>query len=199
MEREEKDLVLRDLCGRLPYGVKVSVNGGKEPWTLKGMFEGEHTGMMLILEPLFPSKDVSPQTSNWQLSQCKPYLRPMSSMTEEERNELKEYLDAEEVDCNGFGYSEGGTLEDYISSIPYSICVGVVNWLNKNMFDYRGLIPKRLALEAKEGMYNNQNEKDMTKKNKPTYDGEWDFSYPLIKITDMNRPVVLNDERFWGK
>ena len=31
------------------------------------------------------------------------------------------------------------------------------------------------------------------------YDGEWDCSYPLIDVTDMNRPVVLNDERFWGK
>ena len=32
-----------------------------------------------------------------------------------------------------------------------------------------------------------------------TYNGEWDYAYPLIEITDMNRPVVLNDERFWGK
>jgi hypothetical protein len=71
-------------------------------------------------------------------------------MTEEEKNELKEYLDAYEVDCNGFGYSEGGTLEDYISSIPYSICVGVVDWLNKKMFDYRGLIPAGLALSIEE-------------------------------------------------
>ena len=87
MEQEEKYLILRDLCARLPYGVKVSVNGGKEPWTLKGIFNGEYTDVMLILEPSFPSKDVSPQTSNWQLSQCKPYLRPMSSMTKEEQEE----------------------------------------------------------------------------------------------------------------
>lgn len=149
MTREEKEL-FKDLSVRLPYQVKVSVNGGKEPWTLKGIFEGEHTGMMLILEPSFPPKDVSPQTSNWQLSQCKPYLRPMSSMTEEEKKELKEYLDAEEVDCNGFGYSEGGTLEDYISSIPYSLCGGVVDWLNKKMFDFRGLIPAGRAISTEE-------------------------------------------------
>ena len=84
------------------------------------------------------------------IGDIKPYLRPMSSMTEEEKNELKEYLDAEEVDCNGFGYSEGGTLEDYISSIPYSLCVGVVDWLNKHHFDYRGLIEKGLAIEITE-------------------------------------------------
>lgn len=35
--------------------------------------------------------------------------------------------------------------------------------------------------------------------NKQIYDGEWDYAYPLVEITDMNRPVVLNDERFWGK
>ena len=35
--------------------------------------------------------------------------------------------------------------------------------------------------------------------NKQTYNGEWDYAYPLIEITDMNHPVVLNDERFWDK
>lgn len=39
----------------------------------------------------------------------------------------------------------------------------------------------------------------MTQEDKLTYDGVWDYSYPLIELTDMNRPVVLNDERFWGK
>ena len=133
MTQEEKEL-FKDLSARLPYQVKVSVNGGKEPWTLKGIFEGEHTGMMLILEPLFPSKDASPQTSNWQLSQCKPYLRPMSSMTEEEYNEVGDLLKAEDPNLN---------LDEVMATIE-------IDWLNKNMFDYRGLIPKDLALSTEE-------------------------------------------------
>lgn len=76
-------------------------------------------------------------------------------MTEEEKSELKEYLGAEEVDCNGVGYIEGGTLEDYFSTIPYSLCSYVIDWLNKKCFDYRGLIPIGLALEAPEDMYKN--------------------------------------------
>lgn len=39
----------------------------------------------------------------------------------------------------------------------------------------------------------------MNNKNKPTYDGEWDVAYPLIDVTETNQPVLLNDERFWGK
>ena len=131
MKPEEKEL-LTDLCGRLPYQVKVSVNGGKEPWTLKGIFEGDHTGVMLILEPSFPSKDVYPPTSNWQLSQCKPYLRSMESMTKEEYYELENLIRAEDSNLN---------LDETTARVT-------IDWFNKDMFDYRGLIPKDLALST---------------------------------------------------
>ena len=161
MKPEEKDLFLKDLSARLPHHVKVSVNGSKEPWTLKGMFEGEHTGMMLILEPSFPSKDVSPQTSNWQLSQCKPYLRPMSSMTEEEAKEIAilhgynpveilstkvtdEYIDIILDDCVSSTITSTIWYDGIISSLE------CFDYLNKNMFDFRGLIPKDLALSTDE-------------------------------------------------
>ena len=39
----------------------------------------------------------------------------------------------------------------------------------------------------------------MTREDKLTYDGVWDCLYPLIELTDTNRPILLNDERFWGK
>lgn len=131
---QEKDLLFKDLSARLPYQVKVSVNGGKEPWTLKGMFEGEHTGIMLILEPAFPSKDASPQTSNWQLSQCKPFLRPMSSMTEEEK--LKFYGHTQDKLDYCEHYFEVTSLQQ--------------DFLLENHFDFRGLIPKDLALSTDE-------------------------------------------------
>lgn len=152
MIQEEQDLLFKDLCTRLPYGVKVSVNGGKEPWTLKGMFEGEHTGMMLILEPSFSSKDVSPQTSNWQLSQCKPYLRPMSSMTEEEKRTLQSFypmsfgnqyldLDKEKIEL----YECNSTMEFYLDD-----SVQMVDFCKKNHLDCYGLIKEGLALSTDE-------------------------------------------------
>lgn len=144
MTKEEKDLVLCDICGRLPYGVKFATKYGHFNDTHELLVINKHSTIVETFKMLW-----------WDIEDVKPYLRPLSSMTEGEKNELKEYLDAEEVDFNGFGYSEGGTLEDYISSIPYSICSSVVDWLNKKMFDFRGLIPNGLALEAKEGMYNN--------------------------------------------
>lgn len=136
MIQEEKQILLKDLCAMLPYGINAEI---------VDMFG--YTGKIHISVDTLPALDKSI------LLRCKPYLRPMSSMTEEEKNELKEHLDAEEVDCNGFGYSEGGTLENYISSIPYSICADIVDWLNARHFDYRGLIEKGLALEAPEDMY----------------------------------------------
>ena len=78
----------------------------------------------------------------------KPYLRPMWSMTQEEKQELKDLLGSELVSCSDFGYLEGGTFVEYISSIPYSLCIYVIDWLNANHFDYRGLIEKGLAIDC---------------------------------------------------
>lgn len=144
MKPEEKDLLLKDLCARLPYQVKVSVNGGKEPWTLKGMFDGEHTGMMLILAPSFPSKDVSPRTSNWQLSQCKPYLRSLSSMTEEEF----EYLNKLGVENSLKCIEIDDPRESF--SLATKFCVEQISYLYEHHYDVNGLIPSGHAIEVTE-------------------------------------------------
>lgn len=142
MKPEDKDLLLKDLCARLPYQVKVSVNGGKESWTLKGMFEGEHTGTMLVLEPSFPSKDASPQTSNWQLSQCKPYLRPMSSMTEEEREFLNKMALENSLKC----IEEEDPQKVFLLRIKHDF--EELAYLYEHHYDVFGLIPAGLALSA---------------------------------------------------
>ena len=61
----------------------------------------------------------------------KPYLRPMSSMTEEERRTYDNLA----CDFNEISMSNS------------------IDWLNENMFDFRSLIPMGLALEAEKGMY----------------------------------------------
>ena len=107
MTSEEKDLLLRDICGRLPYEVILVAPNGKTIYQTDG-----NTGAELLVEEGF-----------------KPYLRPMSSMTEEERKEYKHLV--------AFSGSPDGAAN-------------FIDWLNKNMFDYRGLIEKGLAIAVTE-------------------------------------------------
>ena len=113
MTREEKDLLLRDLCARLPYGVK-------------GLHRGEKQELLVM--DSFGSYQVNGYDAWFDLNSVifKPYLRPMSSMTEEE---LAEY--------NRFELSDFRRID----------------WLNAHHFDYRGLIEKGLALEMPKDMY----------------------------------------------
>jgi hypothetical protein len=141
MKKEDKDLLLRDLSTRLPYKVKVYGN------------YKYNNGDRIVDDKKIEVLDLS--ILDWFVNgiDIKPYLRPLSSMTEKEKKELKDLLDAELVSCYDFGYLEGGTLVEYISSIPYSLCIYVIDWLNAHHFDYRGLIEKGLAIEAPKDMY----------------------------------------------
>ena len=129
MQTEEKNLLLRDLCARLPYGVFVEENRTK-----------------LDPGPVIYTYDYHPCIDN-----CKPYLRPMSSMTEEEREEVSDYL-CERVMSNKSGIT---FPPDPIhgKGIPFEWMSSCIDWLNAHHFDYRGLIEKGLALEAPEDMY----------------------------------------------
>ena len=150
MKKEDKELLLKDLCARLPYGVKFILSGGNvnNIYTMKGI------DLIATDEGVWDYGVTTKNTEPIEIKYIKPYLRPMSSMTEEEKEELKNLFDAEEVTSYSICYIEGGTLVEYLSPIPYSFCYKIIDWLNKNMFDYRGLIVKGLALEAPEGMYN---------------------------------------------
>ncbi|MDY6394570.1 MAG: hypothetical protein SPL07_07070 [Bacteroidales bacterium] len=120
MTQEDKELLLVDLCARLPYGVKcINIR-----WPRDGHVEISNINTNSQKVQIF---------EDWcDINDCKPYLRPMSSMTEEEKTELWELL----------------------RKLGMTADVKRLDWLNKKMFDYRGLIPKGLALEALEGMYN---------------------------------------------
>lgn len=139
MGKKYKQLLLADLCARLPYGIVVHYKGlarplfGIEPTqhfqvTLDRALDGEHNGLVYV------SLDVDGE-------EPKPYLRPMSSMTEEEYEELEEV-------SNHYGFTPFEHIGDWRPNYD------ITDWLNKNMFDYRGLIPMGLALEAPKGMYN---------------------------------------------
>lgn len=132
MTQEEKDLVLKDIGARLYYGVKISV-----PVVEKNMI----FTVVGISETWIRVKNDRGSIFNVNTAlEFKPYYRPMSSMTEEEKNE---YLNTFKKSIIGTDEEDGRVWT--VDSIDY---------LNKKMFDYRGLIPKGLALEAPEGMYN---------------------------------------------
>lgn len=152
MNKEDKELLLKDLCARLPYGVKIYFGGIPKLLTsitiktgyIEILVEGEYGKAAYC--------DVASTYNNAEYLQeeitekCKPYLRLMSSMTEKEFIDLCKY-----VGCHLNRHTlEPVSLENV--SIEYS--VKLINWLNKHMFDYRGLIEKGLALVALEGMYN---------------------------------------------
>lgn len=114
MTQEEKQLLLKDLCARLPHGVNIQYDNGH-------VIETRELGLGSLHDFIF--NDVA----------IKPYLRPMSSMTEEEREEYNAYH----------------SHPDNIGDSPWFY----IDWLNAHRFDYRGLIPMGLALEAPEDMY----------------------------------------------
>jgi len=113
MTQEEKQLLLKDLCGRLLYGIFV-----KDEFYDKNIY----------------TIDYHPH-----IKTCKPYLRPMSSMTEEEKSTYLSYCE-----CDDGDYTGETIYFDTIESFDY---------LNQIYIDYRNLIPKGLALEAPENMY----------------------------------------------
>ena len=130
MTQEDKSLLLKDLCARLPYGVKFACN--KNVYTAKGLDlivtdEGDW-------EYAVTAKGIAPIEIDF----IKPYLFPMSSMTETQCYELASIRSGFQ-DC-----------WKYIKTpIPLSICnFEQIDWFHKNHFDYRGLIEKGLAIDA---------------------------------------------------
>lgn len=141
MKPEENELLLKDLCGRLSYGVicKTSKGSGHLCSINQTIFGIEYgINIKAIERDYFNDKEEI----------IKPYLRPMSSMTEEEKKELDAII-----------VLKDDTLISIIGTSK------TFDYLNKKMFDFRGLIPKGLAEIAPEGMYElnysaSQNESD---------------------------------------
>ena len=140
MTQEQKQLLLIDLCARLPYGVKVQT-------TYINPRTKERTD---IGTDVLSTVEISMLIDGYE--EHKPYLFPLSSMSDEQAKEL----------FNIFGLVCPSTEEDYIkinecTGITFFLCQGfdvethldkLIDWLNKNHFDYRGLIPKGLANDA---------------------------------------------------
>ena len=141
MEEKLKDLLLKDLSARLPYGVKVKENYHTEVCVLRGIDLVHKTIVMEGRATIF--NGISIFSGNGK-AKVKPYLRPMSSMTEEEKKEMHEKLSPTGTAI----YKEEGIstpLNHYSNWIPYEYMSRIIDWLNAHHFDYRGLIPMGLA------------------------------------------------------
>jgi len=133
MEPGDKALLLEDLCGRIMYGVKCSVYEDTNVYTLSGVLPNKGYN-----ELYFEELDWKECEGFADIQYCKPYLFPISSMTEEQRIEFRKIMDIVEARCINACCKGGFTLS----------YTDLNDWLNKNNFDYRGLIPKGLANDA---------------------------------------------------
>ena len=118
MTLENKELLLKDLCARLPYNPLVEYKG--ESYNVLGIAHGR----VLLCKPFssITEKDCP------LVEEVKPYLFPLSSMTDEQENEFQS--------LNGWNKCVFPQTEE------------AFDWLNAHHFDYRGLIEKGLAIDT---------------------------------------------------
>lgn len=141
MTQKEKELLLLDISGRLQSSLKVCcINLSDEMpkvWDLIGMPAPHLADILVEGSHRFAAVNIE--------ESIRPYLRPLSSMTKEEKSELRILW-----------------YEDFVGErnpfYIYPCYVKTMNFYNSHHFDYRGLIPMGLALEAPEGMYNTKTE-----------------------------------------
>lgn len=141
MTQKEKELSFIDISGRLHYGIIVNYKENEydhREWKIDTLHALSYSREGTLIDTStdgwisyeeYKGCGMSTGSRPFRFGEVLPYLRSMSSMTEEEKEELRTL--------------KWTKLEHY-----------TVDWLNKKMFDYRGLIPMNLALEAPEGMYN---------------------------------------------
>ena len=127
MTQEDKELLLKDLGARLSYKVvaQVSYKDGEGWKTEDRKVLGVYTDEQVYVDCVYTN-----------IENTKPYLRPMSSMTEEEKKEFNSLINGVEERCIN-AYGKGGYTLAFIE---------VNDWLNAHHFDYRGLIGKGLAI-----------------------------------------------------
>ena len=132
MTQEDKQLLLKDLCGRLPYGVK---------------FQGKDSNVYTLDAANYFALQVEDIV-------FKPYLRPISSMTEEEIEFMGEngFRVYKKTNCfdNNCDVSDDGWDNFYVDKQSFE---GVIELFYSHHLDYHGLIPMGLALEAPDNMY----------------------------------------------
>ena len=137
MTPKDKELLLKDLCARIPYHMRVKV-WLKDGTTEEGVLDLEHNCGDVLRDAFYYNEIV----------EIKPYLFPLSSMTEAYWGDFYCKFVENEIIYNDFKkyYFDSGSWDKVLTTI--SDCGDVIDWFNKYHFDYRGLIEKGLAIDA---------------------------------------------------
>ena len=151
MTQEQKDLLLKDLCARLPYGVKAYVKN----WS---KLDQKYYDGVFTVKYVYPSlNDICASTENYSVEVIlgyadyfiKPYLFPLSSMSEDQKYEFYSRFIVKDCDCV-FDYFkfclDNGKWHKLLTSLL--AVEEIIDWFHKNHIDYRGLIPMGLANDA---------------------------------------------------
>lgn len=145
MTQENKDLLFKDLSSRLIYKVKFPIYW----WNEETQTDEE------IVATLYSINtdgycEIFDHDGTVYIDNIKPYLRPMSSMTNEEINKIQTILGGAIEVRNDFI----NNIDTEVHTISFLELQAVFDFLNKNHFDYNELIPKGLAIEASKDIYN---------------------------------------------
>lgn len=144
--QEDKKLLLKDICARLPYGVRMK--GVNEDFVLSSGTSSNRLSYVLN------SVKFSTETD------FKPYLRPMNSMTDEEVQEIRDRLNSISIGrtitkenfekcCDFLWFTKMSSFE----CVSEKMMDVVIDYLDENMFDHRGLIEKGLAIKDQKMLY----------------------------------------------
>ena len=135
MTQEEKEILFKDLCARLPYNVKC----------YNSKYRSDLAEEIICITVNYNHPCVQLGTYLYKLEQVKPYLFPLSSITSKQLFEVQEILGKNEVKIeDGFL----NIIDSDRNTITYLEILALLEWFYKNHFDIYGLIPMGLAIDA---------------------------------------------------
>lgn len=138
MKQGDKELLLKDLCSRLPYKPIVQIDDCGI-WNLRGI-DHDDSAELRDRVIVWHGENYPSSKNSFPIINCKPFLFPLSSMTEEQ------------LYNNPIGFSQMLIIKadrDWENiTINRRAYYKLIDWFNKNHFDYRGLIPIGLAIDA---------------------------------------------------
>ena len=142
MRKEEKEILIKDLCARLPYALYVEhiptgVMGSLHEMRVYPCYKGDDIDDYICLIDFFEDEKYI------DIKDIKPFLFPLSSMTEEQKEEYQgivNYISVDDTD----NWAEG----EFIYVDRCNNFESLLHFYNKHHLDYRGLIPLGLAKDA---------------------------------------------------
>lgn len=130
MVTEDRKMLAEELSSRLPYGVMVSIDQYDGTTIQRKLIAVCYKGLELSLYVDGVEGFLVEEIAN-----VKPYLRPLSDMTEKERDEYEDMR------------------MDICDKMRTWKCFRMIKWFNERFLDYNYLIDKGYALVAPKGMY----------------------------------------------